>query len=67
MSDAVPTRPYTEYRDTPLWHALELAITELQATHEISVATAPDYVIGYLCRELVARRVVGADALRDTP
>jgi hypothetical protein len=53
-----------EHRHTPLWAALESAISELAATHELSVNTAPEYVIEYLCRELLAKKLVvpAADA-----
>ena len=57
------SRPYPQYEHTPLWHALASAIAELEATRELSVATAPDYIIGYLCRELAAKGVVTANAL----
>lgn len=50
------------YRHTPLWDALEAAISELAASREISVNTAPDYVIEYLCRELVAKKLIVASA-----
>lgn len=60
-------RPFAEYRDTPLWHVVAAAVTELEATKEITVATAPDYVIGYLCQRLVDGRAVATDALRDAP
>jgi hypothetical protein len=53
-----PSRPFAEYRNSPLWSAVEASLTELVATHEVTVNTAPDYVIGYLCRELVAKKVV---------
>jgi hypothetical protein len=59
--------PYTEYSDTPLWRALARALAELEASKEIAVATAPEYVIGYLCRELAAQRVVAATALIPEP
>jgi hypothetical protein len=49
---------FAQFRDTPLWDALEGSITELTSTREITVNTATDYVIGYLCRELVAKRLV---------
>ena len=52
------SHPVAEYRHTPLWAALESAISELAASHELSVNTAPEYVIEYLCRELVAKRLV---------
>jgi hypothetical protein len=49
---------FAQFRDTPLWDAVEASIAELTSTREIAVNTAPDYVIGYLCRELVAKRLV---------
>ncbi len=60
------TRPFDEYRNTPLWKAIAATIDELTATREIRVDTAPDYVVGYLCRELAAKRVVTPTAL-DRP
>ena len=56
-------RSYEEYRGTPLWRALAGIIADLQASGEISVNTAPDYVIGYLCRELAAKWVIASAAL----
>jgi len=54
----VTSRHIAEHRHTPLWAALEAALAELAASHELSVNTAPDYIIEYLCRELVAKRLV---------
>lgn len=62
-----PARPFAEYRDTPLWHVVADAVAELEATREIAVATAPDYVIGYLCEQLVRRRLTTPHALSDEP
>jgi hypothetical protein len=58
---AMPSRPFAEYRDTRLWAALDASISELIATREISVNTATDYVIGYICRELVAKKLIVAE------
>ena len=58
------TRPFDEYRDTPLWTAIENTIADLVASGEIRVDTAPEYVIGYLCGELTAKRIVAATSLR---
>ena len=52
------SRPFSEYRDTPLWAAVEGMVAELVASREVSVNTASEYVIGYLCRELVAKKLV---------
>ena len=56
------TRPFSEQRDSALWRALEQIITELVATEEITVNTAPEYVIGYFCRELAAKQMVSPRA-----
>lgn len=58
------TRAFDEYRDTPIWKAIAATITELTATREIRVDTAPDYVVGYLCRELAAKHVLAPNALQ---
>ena len=57
------TRSYDEYRDTPLWRALAGIIADLEASGEIKVDTAPEYVIGYMCRELAAKWVIASAAL----
>lgn len=57
------TQPYPEFRDTPLWRAVAGALTDVEASHEVTVATAPEYVIGYFCRELAAKGVVAPGAL----
>jgi hypothetical protein len=54
------TRPFDDQRDTPLWKAVEAAMSELASSKEISINTAPEYVIGFLCRELVAKKLIVA-------
>lgn len=58
---------FAQYRDTPLWRVLADALAELEATREISVATGADYVVGYLCQQLVAGRITGPTALAYEP
>jgi hypothetical protein len=58
----VTSHSIAEYRNTPLWAALDSAIAELAASREIVVNTAPEYVIEYLCRELVAKKLVVASS-----
>lgn len=43
------------------------ALAELTASKEITIATAPEYVVGFLCRELAAQRVVAEAALEPGP
>ena len=54
----MPARPFAEYRNSRLWSAVEASISELVTTHEVTINTATEYVIGYLCQELVAKKVV---------
>jgi len=54
-------RPFAPYQNTRLWEAVEAMITELTSSGEITVNTAPDYVVGYLCRELVEKKLVVAE------
>jgi len=58
MEIPVSSAPFDEYRDTPLWSAVEATVKELVATRELSVNTAPAYVIGYLCQELAAKKLI---------
>ena len=58
---------FEEYRDTPLWRVVAAALTELETTREIAVATAPEYVIGYLCERLVAGRIATSAARAYDP
>ena len=60
-------RPFDRYRDTPLWRAVDATLAELVATREIAVATAPDYVVGFVCEQLVAARLTADTALRYDP
>jgi hypothetical protein len=56
-------RAYEEYRNTPLWRALAGVVGDLEASGEIKIETAPDYVIGYMCRELASKWVIASAAL----
>lgn len=61
------TEPYRKYRNTPLWRAVAGIVRDLQASHEVTVETAPEYVIGYVCRELAAKRLLTDAALAPEP
>jgi len=61
------SRQYEEYKDTPLWRSLAAALAELEASREIAVATAPEYVIGRLCESLVAAQLAAPKALTYDP
>ena len=61
-SELMP-HPYAAYEETRLWRAVAAVFADLQATEEVRVDTAPEYVIGYFCRELEAKGIVTAEAL----
>ena len=61
------SRTRSQFQHTPLWAAVASTIAELQATGEVRVDTEVDYVIDYLCRELVAKRVVTSAAADVAP
>ena len=61
------SHPFQQYRDTPLWRLLATALTELEASQEVTVSTAPEYVVGYLCQRLDAARLASPTALTFDP
>jgi hypothetical protein len=60
-------RSRSQFLHTPLWAAVANTIAELKATGELRVDTEVDYVIDYLCRELVAKGVVKSAASNVAP
>jgi hypothetical protein len=61
------SRSRSQFLHTPLWAAVANTIAELKATGELRVDTEVDYVIDYLCRELVAKNVVTIAASAVAP
>jgi hypothetical protein len=61
------SRARSQFQHTPLWAAVASMIAELQATGEVRIDTEIDYVIDFLCRELVAKRVVTTAASDVAP
>ena len=61
------SRSRSQFLHTPLWAAVANTVAELQATGEVRIDTEADYVIDYLCRELVAKHVVTSAAVDVAP
>ena len=61
------SRARSQFQHTPLWAAVSNTIAELQATGEVRVDTEVEYVIDYLCRELVAKQMVASTAIDVAP
>lgn len=56
--------PYVEFEKTPLWKTLDKAISDLQKNQDFKLTTAQQYVVGYLCKQLVKRKLVVATAIK---
>jgi hypothetical protein len=54
---------YEQFENTPLWRALAKALKDLETSRELTLDTAPHYVIGYLCQELAAKHMIAAPSL----
>ena len=61
------SRSRSKFQHTPLWAAVASTLAELQTTAELRIDTDVDYVIDYLCRELVAKGVVKSAASNVAP
>lgn len=48
--------PYKKYENTKRWRVLKKAILGLQKNRDIEITTAPELVIGYLCKSLSGSR-----------
>ena len=44
--------PYSHYQNTEEWAIIERLLNELMTNQDIELKTAPEYVIGYIVREL---------------
>jgi len=58
------SHPYAAFENTPLWESIAAAIAELRENRDIELSTAPDYVIGYLCKRLAEEQVVLGASLK---
>lgn len=63
MNPPAAQQVYAEYEGTPLWNALAGAMADLEGSREVTIGTAPHYVLGFLCQELAAKMVVTGAAL----
>jgi hypothetical protein len=56
--------PYRALEDGPLWAAVADALTELERNNDLTLHTARELVIGYLCERL-SNRAVGASLFQQ--
>jgi hypothetical protein len=61
--------PYIKFEDTELWHAVERAVSMLEADGQIDITKSRESVIGFICHQLDARGLVkpnGFEGRTDT-
>ena len=44
--------PYEKYKDSSNWKIIGQALNDLIENKDIELTTAPDYIVGYLCKKL---------------
>jgi hypothetical protein len=62
QNDSSQENPYEKWRDSEPWFTIAQSVRELSRNGDIDVTTGPDYVIGFLCKNLDE-----AGLLRATP
>jgi len=50
------THPYTRYENSPLWKAIDRAITDLVSNQDMVEDEYHDYIVGYICKIVDRRR-----------
>jgi hypothetical protein len=59
-TNAQRDHPYRQFESTRQWSVLDRAIGDLVENHDLSEATAHEYVVGYLCKALATAEDEGA-------
>jgi len=57
--------PYIQFEDTELWHAVERAVSMLEADDQIDITKSRESVIGFICHQLDARGLVKPDGFES--
>ena len=52
------SHPYIKLENTELWHAVERAISMLEADGYLDIAKSRESLIGFICHQLDARGLV---------
>ena len=58
-----PEHPYVEFERTPLWRALDRAVSDLEENQDLKLTELREYVVGYICKQLKRRKLVNETAL----
>ena len=58
-----PDHPYVEFERTPLWRAVDRAVSDLEGNQDLKLTEHREYLVGYICKQLKRRKVVNETAL----
>lgn len=51
------SHPYKLYQDSPLWKAIDRAVTDLVGNQDLIENEYHEYIVGYICKVVDRRRV----------
>lgn len=54
---------YTAFEGTPLWRAVDRAISDLEENQDLKLTALREYVVGYICKQLKRRKLVQESAI----
>ena len=58
-----PEHPYIKFEKTPLWTAVSEAVTDLEENQDLKLTELPEYIIGYICKQLKNKKIVTSESL----
>lgn len=58
MPEGSPVHPYKKYENTALWENIKQSIKDLEDNQDISLMTPPEYVVGYICKQLEKAQII---------
>ena len=59
------SHPYIKLENTELWHAVERAVSMLEADKHLDITKSRESVIGFICHQLDARGLVKPDGFKS--
>ena len=55
--------PYSKFENTALWKTIDDTLSELEQNQDVQITTAREYVVGYLCKQLVHQKLVAKSSV----
>jgi hypothetical protein len=57
-----PTHPYVQFEGTQVWRVLKKSLSDLEKNQDVELKEWHQYVVGYLCKQLVRANAVTRSA-----